>query len=62
MLRAYRSVFKGEASPVSAAATDLKGLARAPLLLLVAALLVVGFFPNTLLNALKPVVEALTPR
>ncbi len=62
MLRAYRAVFKGEPSPLSAAATDVKGLARVPVLLLVAALLVAGFFPNLLLKAVTPVVEALIPR
>ena len=62
MLRAYRAVFKGEASQVSAAVVDVKGLARVPVLLLVAALLVVGFFPNTLLKAVAPVVEALIHR
>lgn len=62
MLRAYRSVFKGEASAVSAGASDLAGAARVPVLILAAALLVVGFFPNSLLKAVNPVVEAILSR
>ena len=63
MLRAYRSVFKGETSPVSAEATDITcWTARLPLLLLVAALLVAGFFPNLIYRAVNPVVEAILHR
>lgn len=63
MLRAYRAVFKGETSPVSAEATDITcWWTRAPLLLLLAALLVAGFFPNVIYRAVNPVVEALLPR
>jgi len=63
MLRAYRAVFKGETSPVSAEAADLTcWRARAPLLLLLAALLIAGFFPNVINRAVNPVVEAILHR
>lgn len=61
MLRAYRAVFKGETSPVSAEATDLAPASRLPALILVVALLVTGFAPNLLLRAVNPVVEAILP-
>ncbi|MFN5961933.1 MAG: NuoM family protein [Verrucomicrobiota bacterium] len=61
MLRAFRAVFKGPApdtlrQPVS----DLAVPARLPALLLIAALLVTGFFPNLILRSVNPVVEAIT--
>jgi NADH-quinone oxidoreductase subunit M len=60
MLRAYRTVFKGETSEVSAAATDITAWwQRAPLLLLLLSLLIFGFFPNLLLKAIGPVMEAI---
>ena len=62
MLRAYRSVFKGETSEVAAEATDLTGDSRIPVFLLLAALLIVGFFPSCLLKAVNPVVEAILSR
>ncbi len=58
MLRAYRNVFKGSApaaAPIEILAFPLKE--RWPLLLLVAALLAVGFFPNLLLQWVEPVVQ-----
>jgi NADH-quinone oxidoreductase subunit M len=61
MLRAYRAVFKGEPSPVSSGVSDLDQTSRLPVLILVAALLVVGFFPNLLLKAIDPVVQVLAP-
>jgi NADH-quinone oxidoreductase subunit M len=63
MLRAYRSVFKGDTSPVSAEASDMTcWIQRAPLLLLLVALLVAGFFPNVIYRAVNPVVEAIPHR
>jgi NADH-quinone oxidoreductase subunit M len=63
MLRAYRSVFKGDTSPVSAAASDITcWMQRAPLLMLLVALLVAGFFPNVIYRAVNPVVEAIFHR
>jgi NADH-quinone oxidoreductase subunit M len=61
MLRAYRSVFKGQPGQAVEGVTDLTGDARIPALLLVAALLIVGFFPNLLLDLVRPVVEAIAP-
>ncbi len=61
MLRGYRAVFQGEPSQVSGEAADLKGCERVPALILVTALLVVGFFPNLLLKAVDPVVKVLAP-
>jgi NADH-quinone oxidoreductase subunit M len=61
MLRAFRAVFKGEPSTVTAGVTDLDAGSRIPVLILVAALLVVGFFPNSLLRAVDPVVKVLAP-
>jgi NADH-quinone oxidoreductase subunit M len=62
MLRAYRAVFKGEVSAVSAGISDVAWKDRVPALILVGTLLVVGFMPNTLLKAVDPVVQALTTR
>lgn len=59
MLRAFRAIFQGDLAPTVSAAEDLAWPARLPALLLLAALLVVGFFPNLLLNAVRPVVEAI---
>ncbi len=57
MLRAFRTVFKGQPSEVSARATDLLGLARIPALLLIIVLLLVGFFPGLLMKSIQPAVE-----
>lgn len=59
MLRAYRNVFKGELSADAAAATDVPLSGRAPLLLLVAALLITGFLPNLLIKPVRPVADAI---
>jgi NADH-quinone oxidoreductase subunit M len=61
MLRAFRAVFKGESSGISSGISDLECCSRVPVLLLTAALLVVGFYPNILLKAVDPVVKALAP-
>jgi NADH-quinone oxidoreductase subunit M len=61
MLRAYRSVFKGQPGQAVEGVTDLACCARLPALLLVAALLITGFFPNLLLDLVRPVVEAIAP-
>ena len=63
MLRAYRAVFKGDTSAVSAGATDVScWWQRGPLLLLLAALLVAGFFPQVIYRAVNPVIEAILHR
>lgn len=60
MLRSYRNIFMGPAGELPA--TDPPALTwgeKIPLFILVATLLVVGFFPNLLLNLAKPVIQAL---
>ncbi|MCB1232346.1 MAG: NADH-quinone oxidoreductase subunit M [Verrucomicrobiae bacterium] len=61
MLRAYRNVFKGPLADADAKASfgDLTAGERVPILLLVIALMVVGFMPNLLLMFLNPVMETL---
>lgn len=61
MLRAYRAVFKGQPGQAVYGVTDIGQDTRIPALLLVAALLITGFFPNLLLDLVRPVVEALAP-
>ncbi len=69
MLRAYRRVFLGQLRSTSAdvaaagqpVAGDLAADRRWPLLLLVVALVVVGFQPSLLVNALKPVLTKSLP-
>ena len=60
MLRAYRNVFMGPAPDGPSDVTDLTAGERAPVLLLLAALILVGFVPSVLLNYLTPTLEALT--
>ncbi|CAN5317387.1 NADH-quinone oxidoreductase subunit M [soil metagenome] len=57
MLRAYRHIFMGVGgtAPGSASGRDIGFFQRWPFLLLMAALLVVGFYPNLFLNLLVPV-------
>ncbi len=59
MLRAFRKVFKGEPSEAVTGATDLKCCGRIPVLLLLIALLVTGFFPYLLMQAAGPFADAL---
>ncbi len=62
MLRAYRNVFKGPLadSDAKSAFADLSVIERVPVLLLLVALMAVGFMPALLLNYVTPIVEALT--
>jgi NADH-quinone oxidoreductase subunit M len=57
-LRAYRAVFMGAANPKAlrdwSAPPDLSRTLRLPITLLIAATVVVGFFPNTVLRLLRP--------
>ena len=53
MLRAFRKTFQGPAVPNSVDAKDLNFCEKIPALILAAALLVVGLYPNSLLNLLK---------
>ncbi|MDQ6622323.1 MAG: hypothetical protein M3Y86_02405, partial [Verrucomicrobiota bacterium] len=55
MLRAYRGVFLGSMRPRWASLSDLNTTLRLPAVLLVAALLWIGFFPQTFVRMLKPV-------
>jgi NADH:ubiquinone oxidoreductase subunit 4 (subunit M) len=59
MLRAYRAVFFGAADQAALAWTDPVRSLRTPVILLLAALLFAGFFPNYFLSYLKPTIEAL---
>ena len=58
MLRAYRAIFMGAAKPEAfrswSTAPDLSRTLRLPIILLIAATLIVGFFPNTVLRLLRP--------
>jgi NADH-quinone oxidoreductase subunit M len=61
MLRAYKQIFMGEPSKSVSSWTDVVGAARFPVLLLIAVLMITGFAPSTVLNYVKPSVEALVP-
>ena len=53
MLRAYRSIFQGPAVKSTEKAAELTLTDHIPAVLLITALLAVGFFPNLLLNLLQ---------
>jgi NADH-quinone oxidoreductase subunit M len=59
MLRAYRGIFFGEPHRDAVAGADPKFTLRIPMLLLLGALLITGFFPETLLGYIRPSMEAL---
>jgi len=57
MLRAYRAIFMGPPAPRSSTWPNESNSARIlrwPALFLIAALFIVGFFPNTILHFLRP--------
>ena len=54
MLRAYRAIFMGPLNDRLSVMPDLARALRWPVVLLIAATMVVGFFPNTLLHLLRP--------
>jgi NADH:ubiquinone oxidoreductase subunit 4 (subunit M) len=62
MLRAYRAIFMGAPNeqrlPGRSAPSDLARTLRLPVILLIAATMIVGFFPNTLLQLLRPTFSA----
>ena len=58
MLRAYRNIFQGEAK-ADLAPADMSFAEKLPVYLMIAVLLLVGFFPNLVLNAVGPAVTAL---
>ena len=62
MLRAYRAIFFGEAGKDAVATTDPTFAIRIPVMMLLAVLLLVGFFPQTFLAYIKPSIEALLPK
>lgn len=59
MLRAYRSLFMGPVAPKMATPADLSWATRLPLLLLLVALLAVGFVPELLNQFIRPAIEGL---
>jgi NADH-quinone oxidoreductase subunit M len=61
MLRAYKRIFLGEPAGRTLALTDTIGSSRWPIILLIATLMITGFAPRTLLNYVKPSVQALLP-
>lgn len=61
MLRAYKQIFMGEPAKSISSWPDLAGAARLPIILLIAALMITGFVPRTVLSYVKPSVEALVP-
>ena len=57
MLRAYRAIFMGPTAAQLGNWTDQRAFGpslRCPVVLLMAALLIVGFFPNTIVHLLRP--------
>lgn len=61
MLRAYKQIFMGEPVKSISSWPDVTGAARIPIILLIGALMITGFAPRTVLNFVKPSVEALVP-
>ena len=60
MLRAYRNLFQGSLGE-DVSPTDLSPAEKLPIYLLIAALLVTGFFPNLILGPVSPAVNSLLP-
>jgi NADH-quinone oxidoreductase subunit M len=58
MLRAYRAVFMGTLNERWKNMPDLNQKLRIPIVLLVAAMLFVGFFPQTIVHVLRPTFES----
>lgn len=61
MLRGYRAVFMGESGDRWNGVADLSGGVRWSLILLIAALVLAGFFPQLFLNFVTPSLEAILP-
>ncbi len=59
MLRAYRAVFFGEPSKAVVDWVNPTRVARWPVILLIAVLLIAGFAPNYFLSFIRPTIEAL---
>ncbi|MES2571238.1 MAG: NADH-quinone oxidoreductase subunit M [Verrucomicrobiota bacterium] len=62
MLRAYRAIFLGVPQKESASWVDPTFSLRFPMTLLVATLLITGFYPSSIVNLIKPSIEALLPK
>lgn len=62
MLRAYRQIFQGEPLANTEPTTDPALSVRWPVILLLAALLIGGIWPNSFLTFIQPSVEALIPK
>lgn len=61
MLRAIRKIFQGETVPATESAQDASWRDEAPAILLAAALLIVGLFPNLLFGLMDDKSEPVTP-
>jgi NADH-quinone oxidoreductase subunit M len=61
MLRAYRAIFKGDDARPPVEISDLCDSLRWPALILIGALLVVGFCPQIVLTLVQPVITTFTP-
>ena len=62
MLRAYRAIFFGEPDKDRTLTADPVFAIRLPILLLLATLMIAGFFPQTFLAFITPSIEALLPK
>jgi NADH-quinone oxidoreductase subunit M len=62
MLRAYRAIFFGDVNKEATLAPDATFSIKLPIALLLATLLLAGFFPQTFLGFITPSVEALLPK
>ena len=61
MLRAYRAIFMGAPNERLKRLPDLARTLRWPIVLLIAATIIVGFFPNTFLRLLRPTLARRSP-
>jgi len=62
MLKTVRGSIQGPLSPAAAHVSDARGIERAPYLLLISALVIVGFLPVVLLGTISPSVDAVIKR
>ncbi|MDB6175591.1 MAG: nuoM [Chthoniobacteraceae bacterium] len=62
MLRAYRAIFLGGVRKDSTDWVDPIFSLRLPVILLLATLMITGFFPGGIVNLVKPSIEALLPK
>jgi NADH-quinone oxidoreductase subunit M len=62
MLRAYRAIFLGDASEERATGEDPVRARRVPIVLLLAILMLAGFFPELFLGFIRPSIQWLLPQ